>query len=71
MTNLMTASLFPTLIGLVRVLIPLPWIGPLWGWASLVGGILLASFWWGALRAGTFDRRGSNPSSLGELGSEI
>ena len=55
--TLMTLSLFLTLIGMVRILIPLPWISPLWGWSSLFGAILLAPLWWGALRARTFERR--------------
>jgi Na+/proline symporter len=57
LTTLMTLSLFLTLIGLVRILIPLPWISPLWGWSSLFGAILLAPLWWSALRARTFERR--------------
>jgi Na+/proline symporter len=53
-TTLMTVSLFLVLIGLVRVLIPLPWLSVLWGWGALLAGAILAPLWWPALRARTF-----------------
>jgi Na+/proline symporter len=48
-TILITFSLFLVLIGLVRILIPLPWISVFWGWGTLLAGIALAPLWWSAL----------------------
>jgi SSS family solute:Na+ symporter len=54
-TILMTISLFLILIGLVRLLIPLPWISLLWSWGTLLAGVALAPLWWRALGAKTID----------------
>jgi hypothetical protein len=53
-TGLMTVSLFSILIGLVRILIPLPWVSAWWGWGALVCGVILTPSWWRPLRAKTF-----------------
>jgi Na+/proline symporter len=55
LTILMTISLFLILIGLVRLLIPLPWISLLWSWGTLLAGVALAPLWWRALGAKTID----------------
>ncbi|MGD2094761.1 MAG: hypothetical protein PVH77_07115 [Phycisphaerales bacterium] len=55
LTILMTILLFFILIGLVRLLLTLPWISLLWGWGSLLAGVALAPLWWCALGAKTID----------------
>lgn len=59
LTMLMTASLFLALIGLARLLVPLPWVAPYLGWLALAGAVVLAPLWWPALKAETFTRAGS------------
>ena len=50
---LMTGSLFLSLLGLVRLLLPLPdGGGRYWPWLALAGAVLLLPFWWGAWREG-------------------
>jgi Na+/proline symporter len=53
-TTLMASSLFLFLMGLARVLIPLSWVSPYWGWGFLVAGFALVPWWWPALRSQTF-----------------
>jgi len=48
---LMTVSLFLILIGLIRILIPLPWIATFWGWGALLAGLILGPLWWQALQS--------------------
>jgi Na+/proline symporter len=55
LTVLMTASLFLFLVGLVRLLIPLPWVSGLWAWGAVLAGAALAPWWWPALRPSTFE----------------
>ena len=45
LTVLTAISLFLILIGLVRLLIHLPWISLLWGWGALLAGIALVPLW--------------------------
>ncbi|MEX0600935.1 MAG: hypothetical protein WD205_09850, partial [Rhodothermales bacterium] len=53
-TLLMTASLFLALVGLARLLVPVPSGTPLWGWAALAASILLIPFWLSAFERDTF-----------------
>ena len=64
-TLLMTLSLFLVLTGLIRLLIPLPWLTRLWAWVALLVGGGLAPLWWPALRAKTFRRAESSPPDPG------
>jgi solute:Na+ symporter, SSS family len=49
-TTLMSGSLFLILVGLIRVLIPVPWVAGGWGWGALVAGVFLVPVWWGSWR---------------------
>ena len=51
----MTISLFLILIGFIRILIPVSWISPFWGWITLLLGLFLIPIWWPAIKAKTFN----------------
>jgi Na+/proline symporter len=50
---LMAGSLFLLLLGLVRVLLPLPGGGFAWSWLALLVGGMLVPIWWGSWRMGS------------------
>ncbi len=62
---LMTGSLLLSLLGIVRLLLPVPGEEPIWPWLALAVAGLLLPFWWGAWRS-----RDSGTSDTAEAGAE-